>query len=145
MLAEKAEPQSPQGIRALQHDLDQTPGMRAGVIGQRQLQDVFEIGVLNRKAPLVREAVGIKRDQRACRDREQPEADPGDQKRSDAAHGRRQFRRRLDAGHAVDDPSEQHGFRELNDGERKVGDGEGPAHARLWPEKRDDAGVKPDK
>src|SRR5262245_66226768 len=43
MLTEEPEPKRPQRVCALKHDLHQAAGMRFAVVGERQLQDVFEI------------------------------------------------------------------------------------------------------
>ena len=43
------------------------PGMHAGVVGQRQLQDVIEIVGQHRLALAVRQPVGMQRDEQRCR------------------------------------------------------------------------------
>jgi hypothetical protein len=53
--------------------------MRAGVEGQRQLHDVFEIIGQHRLALAMREAIRMKRHHRAADDGEQAERNPGRQ------------------------------------------------------------------
>ena len=81
MLAEKAEPQPPQGIGALQHHLHQPTRMNAGVIGERQLQHMLEIIGEYRLALAMGKPVGMQRHRRATADGEQPEHRPGQQQR----------------------------------------------------------------
>ena len=137
MLAEEAEPQPPQRIGAVEHHLHQPARMGAGVEGQRQLQDVLEIVGQHRLALAVREPVGLQRHDRAAADGEQPERHPGQQERP----GRVRAGDRL-AGEHVDDPAEQHGFRELRGGEQQIGERQQPAQPRLLAEQLENAGVE---
>ena len=57
--------------------------MGIAVIGQRQLQHMLEIAGQHDVAAAVRQPVGIKRDQGAAGDGEQPEAGPGRQKHAE--------------------------------------------------------------
>ena len=59
--------------------------MHAGVIGQRQLQDVIEVVGQDRLALAVRQPVGVQGDERAADDGEQAEPDPGPEQRPDRA------------------------------------------------------------
>ena len=52
--------------------------MRFAVVGERQLQNVFEIVGQHEQTAPVRQAVGIKRNPGAAKDGEQAEGDPGD-------------------------------------------------------------------
>ena len=73
------------------------PGMLAGMVGERQLQDVLEVIRQHHVAALMREPVGEPGDQRAGRDDEQAETDPGADER------RERPRRRPDARGSVPD------------------------------------------
>jgi hypothetical protein len=77
MLAEKSQPNRPQSVGALQHSLHQPAGVSFAVIGERKLQDMFEIGCQHGKATAVRQAVGKEGDKRSAEDREQAQACPG--------------------------------------------------------------------
>ena len=57
--------------------------MGAGVIAERQLQDVLEIVGPHLLAVAMREPVGVQRDQRAADDDEQAEGDPGADQRQE--------------------------------------------------------------
>ena len=111
--------------------------MGAGVEGQRQLQDVLEIVGQDRLALAVREPVGLQGHERAARNGEEPERDPGRQERP----GRVRAGHRL-AGENVDDPAEQHGFGELRARQQEIGDREQPAQSRLLAEQLENAGVE---
>ena len=77
MLAEKAEPETPERIGALQHDFHQPAGMHFAVIGEGQLQHVLEVAGQDRQAPPVRQPIGKKRDRRRAENREEAKAHPG--------------------------------------------------------------------
>ena len=134
MLAEEAEPEPPQRIGAVQHHLHQPAGMRAGVEGHRQLQDVLEIAGQHRLALAVREPVGLRARHRADADGEQAERGPGGEQRPGRAAGL--------AGEHVDDAAEQHRLGELRGRQQEIGDGEDPAKPRFLAEQFEDAGVE---
>ncbi len=58
MLAEERHPQPPQRIGAGEHDFQLPAGMRAGMIGERQLQHVLEEIRQHQIAAAVRQPVG---------------------------------------------------------------------------------------
>ena len=76
MLAEERQPQPPQRVGAGQHHLHLPAGMRAGMIGERQLQHVLEIIRQHHVAALMGQPVGVPGDERGGDDHEQAEADP---------------------------------------------------------------------
>ena len=87
MLAEELHPQPPERIGAGEHDLELAAGMRTGVIGERQLQQMLEeVGEHEVAAPM-RQAVGEPGHQRRGGDDEQAEADPGADERRQARRG----------------------------------------------------------
>ena len=67
MLAEERHPQPPQRVGAAEHDLHLPAGMRAGMIGERQLQHVLEIIRQHHVAAMVRQPVGEPGDERRRR------------------------------------------------------------------------------
>ncbi len=140
MLAEESEPEPPQRVGAVQHHLHQPAGMGAGVEGQRQLHDVFEIIRQHRLTLTVRQLVGMERDRGAAQDREQAERHPGGQQRPGRV--RRQRPGLRFAGEHVDDLAEQHRLGELRGGQQQIGDSENPAQPRLLAEQFEDAGVE---
>ena len=140
MLAEESEPEPPQRVGAVQHHLHQPAGMGAGVEGQRQLHDVFEIIGQHRLALAMRQLVGVERDRGAAQDGEQAERHPGRQQRPGRRRGQRAGCRL--AGQHVDDLAEQHRFGELRAGQQQIGAGQNPAQPRLLAEQFEDAGVK---
>ena len=76
MLAEERQPHAEHARGALDHDLEQPPGVGVGVEAHRQMQHMVEIGRhLDHPAPMG-EAVGIQRDRDAGHDREDAEARP---------------------------------------------------------------------
>ena len=107
MLAEKSEPKCPQSVGALQHDLHQPTGVGFAMIGERQLQDMFEIACQHRKAAAMRQPVGKERDQRSADDREQAETGPGNEQQPESrpVGG---FGIRLRASEHIDDTAEKH-------------------------------------
>ena len=121
MLAEERHPQPPQRVGAGEHDFQLPARMRAGVVGQRQLQDVLEeIGQHKIAAP-VREPVGEPCHQRGGDDDEQAEADPCADERREHARGRPNAGRKR-AGQRIDDMAEQHRLDELRHRQRDIGD-----------------------
>ena len=123
MLAEERHPQPPQRVGAGEHDLQLPARMRAGVIGQRQLQHVFEEIGEHEIAAAMRQAVGEPGHQRGGDDDEQAEADPGaDQRRQHVRGGPEPGRKR--AGQRIDDVAEQHRLDELRDRQRDIGERE---------------------
>ena len=126
MLAEEAEPQPPQRIRAGEHDLHQPAGMDAAVEAQRQLQDVLEVVGHHRVAAAMRQPVGVQRDERAADDGEEAEAHPGREQRDEIGPGRGAAVA-LRAGERIDDAAEQDRLGELRRGQRHVGDRQHPA------------------
>ena len=84
VLAEKGEPQSPQRIRPGHHHLHQPPGMRAGVVAQRELQHVLEEHRAHHLVLAVGQPIGVERDERAADDGEQARSRP---RRRPAASG----------------------------------------------------------
>ena len=141
MLAEEAEPESPQRVGAVQHHLHQPAGMVAGVEVHRQLHDVLEIAGQHRLALAVRQPVGMQGDGGAADNGEQAERRPGAQQRP----GRRRRKRpsRRFAGEHIDDAAEQHRFGELRAGQQQVGAGQDPAQPRFVAEQLEHARVKP--
>ncbi|MGY3618774.1 hypothetical protein ACVJGD_004970 [Bradyrhizobium sp. USDA 10063] len=140
MLAEEAEPEPPQRVRAVQHHLHQPSRMGAGVKGQRQLQDMLEIIGQDRLPLAMREPVGMQRHDGTTPDREQAERDPGREQRPWRG-GRDQPGDRLAREH-VDDLAEQHRLGELRAGEQEIGAGQDPAEPRLLAEQFEHANVK---
>ena len=140
MFAEESEPEPPQRVGAVQHDLHQPPRMGAGVEGQRQLHDVFEIIGQHRLALAMRQPVGVERDHRAAGDGEQAKRHPGRQQRPCRIGGQRAGLRL--AGQHVDDPAEQYRLGELRAGQHQIGNGENPAQPRFLAEQLEDAGVE---
>ena len=140
MLAEEAEPQPPQRIGAGEHHLHQPARMGAAVEAERQLQHVLEIVGEHDLAALVRELVGIERDEGAADDQEQAEPDPG----SDEGRELRPVERAavLGAGERIDDAAEQHGLCERRRGQRDIGEGEQPAEPHLRPEQAEHPGIE---
>ena len=67
MLAEKRNPQPPQRVGSGEHDLQLPARMRAGMVGQRQLQHVLEEIRENEIAAAMRQAIGKPCHQRCCR------------------------------------------------------------------------------
>ena len=67
MLAEERQPQPPQRVGAGQHDLHLPAGMRAGMVGERQLQHVLEIIRQHHVAAPMRKPVGEPGNQRAAK------------------------------------------------------------------------------
>jgi len=138
MFAEKPSRAAP-AIGAVQHHLHQPAGMGAGVEGQRQLHDVFEIVGQHRLTLAMRQLIGVERNRGAAQDGEQPERHPGRQQRpgddEDSGPGVacRRARRRA---------AEQHRFGELRAGQQQIGTGQNPAQPCLFAEQLEDAGVK---
>ncbi len=144
MLAEEREPHPPQRIGAGDHHLHQPAGMRAGVIAQRQLQDVLEIVGPHRLAVAMREPVGVQRDDRADDDDEEAESDPGADQRQQ--HAPVQLpRAALGIRQRIDDAAEQDRFHESGGGQRHTGQRERPAESGLGPEQFEHAHIKPKK
>ena len=77
MLAEEGEPQRPHAARAVEHHLEHAAGMGLRVVGERQGQGVLEIVRHHGEPPAMGQPVGMQRDEDAGGDREQAEADPG--------------------------------------------------------------------
>ena len=100
--------------------------MRAGVIGERQLQHMLEEVGEHQVAASMREAIGEPGDQRRGRDDEQAEGDPSTDQRRQGADCRSDPGRQC-ARQSIDDMPEQHRFDELRDRQRDVGKRE---HAR---------------
>ncbi len=130
MLAEERYPQPPQRIGACEHHFHLPAGMGAGMIGQRQLQDVLEKIRQHEVAALVRETIGEPGHQRAGADDEQAEPDPGAQQRRQRpyrgtdAGGQR-------AGQRIDDAAKQHRLDELRCGESDIGERQHRRQPRL--------------
>ena len=59
MLAEERQPQPPQRVGAGQHHLHLPAGMRAGMVGERQLQHVLEVIRQHHVAAPMRQPVGV--------------------------------------------------------------------------------------
>ena len=144
MLAEETQPQPPQGIGALQHHLHQAAGMGAGVKGQRQLHDMFEITGENRLTLAMREAVRLQGDERAADDREQSERHPCAEQRPGRCDDAEQRVGTWLAGQHVDDAAEQHRLGELRHGKQQIGDGEKPAEPGFLAEQFKNANIKTD-
>ena len=140
MLAEKSEPEPPQRVGAVQHHLHQPAGMGAGMEGQRQLHDVFEIVRQHRLALAVGQPVGVKGYRGAAEDGEQAERHPGGEQRPGRVGGQRAGLRL--AGQHVDDAAEQHRLGELRTGQQQVGAGQNPAQPCLLAEQFEHAGIK---
>jgi hypothetical protein len=77
------------------------------VIGERQLQDMFEIFCQHRKAAAMRQPVGKECDQRSADDREQAETGPGKEQQPETrpVGG---CGVRLRASEHIDDTAEKH-------------------------------------
>ena len=130
MLAEEAEPQPPQRIRAGQHDLHQPAGMDAAVEAERQLQDVLEIVGHHRVAAAVRQPVGMQRDSAPQTMVNSPKPTQAREQRHQIGPGR-DAALGLRAGQRIDDAAEQHRLGELRGRQRHVGDGQHPAEPGL--------------
>lgn len=107
MLAEKSQPKRPQSVGALQHSLHQPAGVSFAVIGERKLQDMFEIVCQHCKAAAMREPVGNKCDQRSAEDREQAKSGPGEEQQPESCP-LRGCGVRLGAGEHIDYTAEKH-------------------------------------
>ena len=141
MVAEKPDPQPPQCVRALQHHLHQPARMGVAVKAERKLQNVLEIAGQDDVAAAVREAVGVKSDQRAAGDGEKPEAGPGGQQHSQS-RPRRRLAASLRAGQRVDDAAEQHRLGKLRGGQRHIRQRQRPCQSALGPEQSENAAIK---
>ena len=102
VIAEEPDPEPPQRVGALQHHLHQPAGMGIAVIGERQLQHVFEIAGQDDVTAAMRQAVRVQRDQRAADNSEKPEASPGG-KQHPQSRPRWKLAASLCAGQGVDD------------------------------------------
>ncbi len=69
MVAEHRQPQAEELVAALEHDLEQTAGVRAAVVGEVQLQDMLAEGGRDVQPLAMGQAVGVQGD-------EDPRADP---------------------------------------------------------------------
>ncbi len=126
MLPEEGEHQPLHAGGAIQHHLEDAPGMGGGVKRERQRQHMLEEGRHDRQPAPVRQSVRMQRDEHAAADGEEPEPDPCSRQRQEIAPGGRDLGR-LCARQEVDDAPEQHGLGELGDSEKDVGEGEEPS------------------
>ena len=118
--------------------------MGAGVIGERQLQDVLvKIGQNEIAAP-VRQPVGEPCHQRGGNDDEQPEADPRADQRRERPR-RRPERRGQRPGQRIDDTAEQHRLGKLRDRERDVGERQSPRKRGVGFQQTKDAQIDAEK
>ena len=85
--------------------------MRVRVVAERKVHYVLEIVRHRRHAPSMREAIGVQRDGDAGEDREQPEACPEREPRTER-DPLRNCSRALRAGEPIDDLAEQQGLGE---------------------------------
>ena len=115
--------------------------MGVAVIGQRQLQNVLEIAGQHDVAAAVREAVGVKRDQRAAGNGEQPEAGPGGEENAEFLPGRRHAAR-LRVGQRVDNAAEQNRLGELRGSQRHIGQRQRPGQPAFGAKQGKDAAIK---
>ena len=102
------------------------------------MQHVFEIVGQDRLTPLVRELVGIKRNERAAHDEEQAEPDPGCDERGEPRPIERATAT-LCAGERIDDAAEQDRLGQRRRGKRYIGEREQPAERSLWPKQAEHA------
>ena len=145
MLAKERHPQPPQRVGAGQHHFHLPAGMRAGMVGERQLQHVLEIIRQHHVAALMREPVGEPGHQRAGDNDEQAEADPG----ADQRRQRPRRRRRAPAGSApdkrVDDAAEQHRLDELRAASAILASASDHGEPRVGAQKAEHAKIDTDK
>ena len=141
MLAEEAEPQPPQRVGAGEHHLHQPPEWVALWKLSGSCEHVLEIIRQHHLAALVREPVGVERDERPAQDEEQREADPGGDERGELRPIRRAAGA-LRARQGIDDAAEQHGLGEACGGERHIGERQNPAELPLRAEQAEHAGVE---
>jgi hypothetical protein len=135
------QPERPQRARPGEHHLHQPTGMRAGVVAQRQLQDVFEEHRAHHLILPVRQAVGMQRHERAAHDDEKAKCHPGADQQHQLPPGNLRDAR-LGTGERIHDAAEQDGFDEHRRGERQIGDCQHPAQTRLASEQFEHAEVK---
>ena len=118
--------------------------MGAGVIAQRQLQDVLEIVRAHHLGVAVGEPVGVQRDHGAGDDDEEAEPDPGADQRKQ--HAVVQLpRAALRIRERIDDAAEQDGLHEGRGGQRHPGQRQRPAEPGLGPEQFEHPQVNPKK
>ena len=115
--------------------------MRAGVVAQRQLQDVFEEHRAHHLILPVRQAVGMQRHERAAEDDEKAKCDPGADQQHQFPPGNLRDAR-LGTGERIHDAAEQDGFDEHRRGERQIGDCQHPAQTPLASEQFEHADVE---
>ena len=114
--------------------------MGAGMEGQRQLHDVFEVIRQHRLTLAMGQPIGVKGHGGATADGEQAESRPGRQQRP-CRRGPERPRRRL-AGQDIDDTAEQHRLGELRAGQQQIGAGQDPAQPCLLAEQFKNAGIE---
>ena len=141
LLAEEAQPQAEQRVRAAEHDLHQPAGMDVAVERQRQRQHVAEIAVHDGEAVAVRHALGVQRDGDVGRDA-RPRRRRTRCRSSCAACGPERVGRQLvRLGQHADDAAEQHGIEELQPGDDQVGDAQHDRQPLVAAERRQHAAV----
>ena len=118
--------------------------MRRGVEGERQFEHVLEIVRHDAEPAPVRESVGIERDEDAGADREEPEADPGDDERHQRPEGHRRAPDGLRAGEDIDDAAEEDRLGEGRYRERHVGERQPRPDLQVGSELPQNAGIEPD-
>ncbi len=106
--------------------------MRAGMVGERQLQHVLEIIRQDHIAPTVGEPVGKPGNERAGGDDEQAKPRPGaNQRRQHSCGGREARRQRTREG--VDYAPQQYRFDELRAGQRDIRQRQRDRELRIGP------------
>ena len=119
MFAKERDPEPPQRVGAAEHHLNLPAGMRAGMIGEWQLQHVLEIIRQDYIAPTVGEPVGEPGNERAGGNDEQPKSHPGANERRQHPCGGLQARRQR-TRERVDYAPQQYRFDELRAGQRDI-------------------------
>ena len=107
--------------------------MGGAVKAHRQIEHMLEIEPHGGEPPAMREPVGVKPDEDRAQDREEREADPGDDERQEIAEAGH-LMCRLAGIHPVDDAAEKDGFGELRRGEAERSDHEPYAQSEFMPE-----------
>ena len=111
MLAKEGECHAAKAVRAFKHDLHQPARMRLRVESLVKAENMLEIGRHHREPSPMRQAFGIKRDDDAPDDGEEPEADPGADQQNQLVVIKSVITA-LRCRHRIDDPTEEHRLRE---------------------------------
>ena len=130
VLPEHGQPQPEELVPALQHDLQQPAGVGAAMIGQVQLQHVFEELRADMVALAVGQPVGVQRHQDAGDDAPHPHRRPQTENLHAVPEGRL-GPARGGLGEQVDGLAEQDGVQEGHGRQSQVGEGKAerqPAH-----------------